>query len=87
MMPVVTDTRREWAIKVFVAAASGRAGLPGPESAVSISLPRWMRSSCDPGPLQACPLMPATVIAERILAAPGTEDLAESPRRWHRTRC
>ncbi len=78
-MPVVTDTRREWAIKVFVAAASGRAGLPGPESAVSISLPRWMRSSCDPGPLQACPLMPATVIAERILAT-------RAPKTWRNRR-
>ena len=44
-----------------------------------MSLPRWMWSSCGPGPLQACPLMPATVIAERILAT-------RAPKTWRNRR-
>jgi hypothetical protein len=42
-MPVVTDTRRELAIKVVVAVASCRAGLAGPEAALAFSLPAARR--------------------------------------------
>jgi hypothetical protein len=86
-MPAVTDTHAEWAIKVFVAAASGQGR--SPRTGISRLHQPASPDAAGPRPGTAAGLSADARDGDRRADSgdPGTEDLAESPQRWHRTRC